>query len=295
MDRESQNIPNGKFYHLVMRISKCDRVKTLLLVVVLHILSAGIALAQYPVRIHSHNDYTRRLPFYQAYAQQAYSIEADIYTGKTEGELLVAHDRHELEKAATLDELYIEPIVSLYKLNGGRAWRGSENALQLLIDLKTPVHPTLDWLIAKLDRYPEVFDPSVNPYAVRVVISGNRPAPSDFTKYPSCIRFDGRIDVDYTPAQLERIALISENFRKYSVWDGKGAMAVPEKEKVMAVTDKAHAWGKPMRFWGAPDGVVAWNTFYRMGIDFINTDKPEACADFFIKFDNKTSSLSRVR
>lgn len=38
-----------------------------------------VAAAQPPVLIHSHNDYARRVPFYQAYAQQVSSIEADVF------------------------------------------------------------------------------------------------------------------------------------------------------------------------------------------------------------------------
>ena len=41
----------------------------------------GVAAAQPPVLIHSHNDYARRVPFYQAYAQQVASIEASCSWG----------------------------------------------------------------------------------------------------------------------------------------------------------------------------------------------------------------------
>lgn len=37
------------------------------------------AAAERPVLIHSHNDYCRRAPFWQAYAQGVYSIEADVF------------------------------------------------------------------------------------------------------------------------------------------------------------------------------------------------------------------------
>lgn len=60
-----------------------------------------------------------------------------------------------------------------------------------MIDLKTPLHPTIDRLIAKLEKHPEVFDPAVNPYAVRVVITGSRPDPSAFGEFPHFISFDG--------------------------------------------------------------------------------------------------------
>ena len=44
---------------------------------------------------------------------------------------------------------------------------------------------------------------------------------------------------------------------------------------------KSHKTGKPIRFWGSPDTVNAWETFRELGIDIINTDRPEACTLYF--------------
>jgi len=243
------------------------------------------------VLLHSHNDYRQRVPFYQAYAQQFASIEADIFATDKAKELLVAHDREELPTAPTLEESYIEPIVKLFRRNGGKAWKESDKILVLLIDLKTPVDPTLDRLIHKLQQYPEVFDPAVNPLAVRVVISGNRPKPEDFSKYPTIISFDGD-NIDYTPTQLERITMISLNLRNYTQWNGKGTMIENEYTQVIDIIGKVHNLGKPIRFWGTPDGVTAWNTFYTIGVDYINTDAPEACAAYFRDFQKKTYRIN---
>jgi alkaline phosphatase len=228
---------------------------------------------------HSHNDYEQELPFYQAYAQQAASIEADIYSTDRSDELLVAHNKEDLDEAPTLEEAYIDPIVSLFRLNKGKAWRDSDKWFVLLVDLKTPVDPTLDILIRKLQRYPEVFDPNVNPLAVRVVISGNRPPADTFKDYPYIISFDGD-RMDYTPQQLERIPMISLNFRSFSQWKGEGEIAEGELKKLNELIAQAHALDKPIRFWGSPDSPEAWSLFLQMGIDYINTDFPEACAAF---------------
>jgi hypothetical protein len=241
------------------------------------------ALLAQNVLIHSHNDYVQRMPFYQAYSQQVASIEADIYAVEKEEALLVAHTPNELTNAPTLEDAYINPLVSLFKLNGGKPWRNSDKSLILLIDLKTPVNPTLDRLMDRLKLYPEVFDPQVNPNAVRVVISGNRPNPNDYAEYPSFISFDGN-KLDYTPQQLEKISMISLNLRNYTAWNGKDTFIAADYKKVQEVINAAHALGKPIRFWGTPDGETAWETFYRMGIDYINTDKPEACTAFFRNF-----------
>ncbi|MDU1891083.1 MAG: alkaline phosphatase [Dysgonomonas sp.] len=263
-----------------------------LLLIAGFIITPAISSAQHGILIHSHNDYEQRVPFYQAYAQQVASIEADIFATDKEGELLVTHNKEDLGSALTIDETYITPLVNLFRQNNNRPWKNSDKSLTLLIDLKTPANPTLDRLIKKLKAYPNVFDPTVNPYAVRVVISGSRPAEKDYNKYPSFIFFDG-YKTDYTPEQLKRIPMISLSFRNFSSWNGKGTIVKAEFEKVMKAINDVHALGKPIRFWGTPDGVTAWNTFHNIGVDYINTDRPEACADYFSNFENKNYQIGK--
>ena len=230
------------------------------------------AAAERPMLIHSHNDYCRRAPFWQAYAQGVYSIEADVFLH--DGLLLVGHDVEDLSPDMTFESLYVEPIVTLFGRNGGRAWKDSDERLQLMVELKSATEPTLQAVTALLGRYPEVFDPAVNPEAVRIAVTGRVPAPEDFGKYPAYVRFDGNWETDYTPDQLERIALVSVNFRTYSQWNGKGSIIPAERVKLEKIIDRAHGWGKPVRFWGAPEGTTVYYTFYDMGIDYINTDRP---------------------
>jgi alkaline phosphatase len=243
------------------------------------------------VLIHSHNDYRQTAPFYQAYSQQVASLEADVFALDDPDTLLVAHDPVDLLAPLSFDQAYIKPLVALFKQNGGRAWRNSDQKPTLLIDLKTPADPTLDKVIALLNHYPEVFDPSINPYSVRVVITGNTPHAENFKNYPSFVSFDGS-HTDYTPEQLERIAMISLDFGNYSKWNGKGSMTTKELGQVVAAIEKTHALGKPVRFWGTPDGITAWNTFYSIGVDYINTDRPEACAAFFRDFHKKNYRIA---
>jgi alkaline phosphatase len=251
------------------------------------------ATAQH-IKIHAHNDYLQSVPFYLAYAQQVASIEADVYAVENPDTLLVAHQPLALLTAPSLSEAYIKPLVALFKQHGGRAWRDSEKTLTLLIELKTPTTPTLGKVIALLSRHPSVFDPAVNPYAVRVVITGHTPPPETFERYPPFVSFDGAL-TDYTPAQLERIAMVSLSFGAYSKWNGKGSMISRERDRVVEAIARVHALGKPVRFWGAPDGITAWNTFYALGVDYINTDHLEACTAFFRDFHKKNYAISEAR
>jgi alkaline phosphatase len=179
------------------------------------------AYTQYStLNAHSHNDYENTPPFWIAYNNHFGSIEADIWA--INGELFVAHYEKEILPSRTLDSLYIQPIVRIFRQNGGRAWKDNPKTFQLLIDLKTTIDPTLSLLIKKLMQYPDVFNPGMNKNAVRIVITGNRPEPAEFIKYPRFIFFDGNLDQEYSKKQLKRIALYSANFRIFSSWNGTG-------------------------------------------------------------------------
>jgi endonuclease/exonuclease/phosphatase family metal-dependent hydrolase len=256
--------------------------KQLILCGLLAVTSVSRLTAQ-DVHIHSHNDYRQTAPFYSAYAQQASSIEVDVFSLDKPDTLLVAHDATGLLKPLSFEETYIKPLVDLFTQNKGKAWPNSEKTLTLMVELKTKTEPALSKVIALLNRYPEVFDPAANPHAVRVVITGNTPRPENFGNYPSIVSFDGS-HTNYTPTQLERIALISLDFSNYSQWNGNGSLPTDEHRKVVTAIEQVHALNKPVRFWGTPDDTTAWKTFYILGVDYINTDRPEACAAFFRDF-----------
>ena len=253
----------------------------------LSLMSHEAAIAQqYPVKIHSHNDYRQTVPFYEAYSQKVYSIEADLFY--KDKEFYVSHEIDEINPEFTFDALYLNPILSLYRHNGGKAWKDSDEPMQLLIEIKSDnTDEFLKALERKLGKYPEVFNPEVNSHAVRIVITGNVPKPDAFGKYASYILFDGDLSEEYTEAQLKRVGLFSMDFGSLSKWNGKGSLVKADKQKVVDAIGKAHAQGKQIRFWGAPDGMTAWNTFQMMGVDYINTDKVEKCTAFFRDWHNK--------
>lgn len=249
------------------------------------LLPYSISAQKQNIQIHSHNDYRQRVPFYQAYSQQVSSIEADLFY--KDGQLLIGHDLEDLSPDATFEDMYVNPLVKLFKQNNGKAWKDSDNTLTLLIELKSKTSPTLDKVVELLNKYPNVFNSKTNPNAVKVVITGNVPKPADFKKYPDYIFFDGLIHEKYTTEQFARVSMISMPFFDYADWNGKGSLTVSQKEKVQGAIDQVHKKGKPIRFWAAPDGVTAWNTLHYMGVDIINTDKVELCTDYFRNFIDK--------
>jgi alkaline phosphatase len=140
-----------------------------------------------------------------------------------------------------------------------------------MIDLKSEGVSTLNAIVEHLKNYPEV----TSCKTLTLAISGNVPDTSQWKNYPSFITFDGRPNKQYSSRHLQRISFVSDNFRKYSMWDGKRRMTNADLEKITSVMALVHAQGKKLRFWGAPDIQNAWEVFLQLGINIVGTDKPE--------------------
>ncbi len=236
-------------------------------------------------KIHSHNDYLQNVPFWNAYANGLNSIEVDIFL--KDDVLYATHGESEIIQDRTIENLYLQPIQQAVSLQ-----LGNPGELQLLIDIKSEPYSTLKKLISILEKNPNI----INKQQISIVISGNRPMTKEYINYPDYIHFDYQSLEDIRNDEAwNKVALISLNFKKYSLWNGKGRLTEDDYEKVKAVIDKAHTYGKPFRFWGTPDSKTAWKAFRDLGVDFINTDLPYASSSYLKTLDqrvyhNKVSS-----
>ncbi len=224
--------------------------------------------------LHSHNDYEKPFPFWEAYNQGFGSIEADIFL--QQNKLVIAHDTIQLKLGRTLDSFYLQPLQRCIQKNNGYPYASPMQSLQLLIDLKTDSSATLDKLVEKLKLYPVI----TSSPGVKIVITGNRPAVASFNSYPSWIYFDGELNVDYPPTALSRIEMLSDNFKTYSAWNGKGVIPAKEKKILDSMVAKAQRLHKKVRFWNAPDLINSWYGFMKLGVDYINTDHIYNAASF---------------
>ena len=240
------------------------------------------ATAQYRLTInqgHSHNDYHQVNPLLNAYQVGMGSIEADVFLRN--GELYVAHDSTEIITGATLKKLYLAPLADLHEKNGNRPYLDSTWKLQLVVDIKENHQQVLPLLIKELERYKNTFNSTNNANAIRIVISGSMPLPSAFKNYPAYISFDGRPFIKYNKNQLKRIAMISDDLKNYTKWEGIGLPVKADLLKLNAVVKQAHQQQKPFRFWATHDNPDTWKLLGKLGVDWINTDQPEKLREFF--------------
>ncbi|MDF0715422.1 alkaline phosphatase [Muricauda sp. 334s03] len=229
-------------------------------------------------KVHSHNDYAQELPFWFAYSNGASSIEADVFLKN--GILYVTHAEDEIMEGHTLGKLYLD------RLNNLEA-SGELRELQLLIDFKSEAYTTLEKLEEELRTYPSL----INGDKIKFVISGNRPQPEEYQNYPDFIWFDHQNLEELDHMDLSKVALISSSYENYSVWNGYGRMTAPDLDKVKKAIAKAKASGKPFRFWATPDTKTAWARLAKLGVDYINTDKPARAKQYLDKLDENTFKL----
>lgn len=262
-------------------------IRKCLIVLVFLICKFTLAQSSQEYAIHSHNDYEQHVPFWKAISAGVSSLEADIFLVRDS--LFVAHTSKEINPDRDLETLYLKPLLQAIELKVL-----SGKSIQLLVDVKSDANATLEVLVKILEKYPSL----ISSEQVAIVVSGNRPKIEDYKNYPEYIAFDYQ-SLDSVPQQdiLDKIALISLNFKKFSDWNGKGRLTAKDYEVVTKVVQKAHDFNKPFRFWGTPDSKTAWKAFAKMGVDFINTDYPFECVQYLQKLPQReyqNSTISEV-
>ncbi|KAI4726643.1 hypothetical protein E4T49_05516 [Aureobasidium sp. EXF-10728] len=143
-----------------------------------------------PIPVHSHNDYWRRIPLYEALHYGCTGVEADVW--HIGDDLFVGHSTSSLTPNRTFRNLYVDPLIALLdKQNPTTSFGTTKNhgvfdedpnqTLVLLVDLKThgpdtfmKVEEQLEGLRAK--GYLTYFNGTHTiPGAITVVGTGNTP------------------------------------------------------------------------------------------------------------------------
>jgi glycerophosphoryl diester phosphodiesterase len=228
---------------------------------------------------HAHNDYEHKRPLADALDHGFASVEADVWL--VDGQLLVAHDRDQVQPGRTLESLYLSPLEARRRMNAGTEYPGWNGYFQLLIDVKSDAGPTWQAVDQVLREHPNLmttFTPSeTHKGAVTAVISGNRDKDAMLAQPKRYAGYDGRLsDLDSNlPASF--MPLVSDNWTNNFTWDGNGDMPAAEEQKLRDIVTRAHQHGYRVRFWATPDNPGPardrlWSKLRQVGVDQINTD-----------------------
>lgn len=228
------------------------------------------------IRFHSHNDYDRNVPFWNAYSQGMNSIEIDLVL--VDQALFVAHDVADAQLERTMERLYLEPLQQAVNMGFGYP-----DQLQFLVDLKGDAETSMALLLPLLKKYETI----IEQHKIQFVISGNKPSLRYFLNVPAYVLIDLQVQDTWQNEVniLEKIGMISYNFQSFSTWKGRGELPTKDREQLQQKIAQAKQMKRPIRFWATPDTSEAWQTLYDLQVDYINTDTPAALR---LYFENKT-------
>ena len=256
-----------------------------------------------PVPCHSHNDYLRRVPLYQALEAGCISVEADVWLQDDEWftrDLYVGHTLQDLEPLATLQKLYIDPLVGILEHQNaqfnsnisknpeqpyGVFDSSPETSLVLLLDFKTDAKET--WTIVQEQLKPlrqrgmltswNGTTKIITQRPVTVVGTGN--APFDLIVANSTYRdifFDAPLDQLNSTYSPENSYYASVSFQK-----GIGKFLFrpswSQTRHVKSQIAAASRYGLKARYWDTPSWPIArrnkiWNLLVDNGIGVLSVD-----------------------
>jgi hypothetical protein len=258
-----------------------------------------------PKAVHSHNDYWRPLPFWSALAIGAVSIEADVWLYN--GTLHVGHEQSALTDARTFDSLYIQPILSVLRLQNpnssfvtspptknGVYDTSSGQTLYLFVDVKTDGPTTWPYVVKALAPlraagYLTTFNgTAVVSGPVTVMGTGNTPLNQVQGVSPRDYFWDAQVptlNTTFSNITKEVSPIASTDFAVQfgSVPDGQ--FNSTQMALLTSQVAVAHAKGIAVRYWDQPGWPVStrnaiWRTLWDAGVDLINVDDLEGVSNF---------------
>lgn len=279
-----------------------------------------------PVPVHSHNDYTRRIPLFEALGSGCISVEADVHL--VGGDLLVGHSSRGLKTASSLRTMYLEPLqrmidrqnphrLALDSPRHGIFEQDPQQTVILLIDHKTSGPETFVELHSQLQPLRELdyltywngSEKVMRP--LTIVATGKAPFDSVMALSEAHRDIFWDAPLDALPSALDEFAVDPPRFRynlsnsHYASVQYRNAVAwrpryldpplLTPQAKDLAATqaEQAAARGLLTRYWDAPtsppnlrDSIWRWQVGARTGV--INMDDMGVVRD-------KGSGWGRVR
>ncbi|TVY90527.1 Altered inheritance of mitochondria protein-like protein [Lachnellula willkommii] len=255
-----------------------------------------------PKAIHSHNDYWRQVPLFDALALGITGVEADCHL--VNGELFVGHKATDLRNSRTFRSLYLDPLTSILTNQNAANGIASSSAINgvwdvnntqgivLMTDLKTEGFATLAAVQEQLEPLRQKGwltywnGTAIVPGPITHVGTGNTPFAAVLNSSYSnstyrSVFFDAPLDKlssNLYNASNSYYSSVSIN----KVFSGKWKIARAGLSKTQLATvksqiEKAGSLGLVSRYWDLPAWPVdtrmtVWEQLESLGVGMLNVD-----------------------
>lgn len=260
----------------------------------------------FPKAFHSHNDYWRRVPFWDALAAGAISMEADVWLYN--GTLYVGHRESTLAPLRTFDALYVQPLLQvLQRQNPASAFvrdgptrngvydYAANQTLHLVVDVKTDGHATWPYVLRALQPLRElgllttVNGTAITPGPVTVIGTGRMPLDLVQGRPQRDYFFDAPLaELDSTFSNITRdvAVLATASFPEQFGTVRYSYMNYTQQALLKQQIKTAHDKGIMTRYLSQPGWPIAtrnaiWRTLVDNGCDLLNVDALEDVVEFW--------------
>jgi hypothetical protein len=232
---------------------------------------------------HSHNDYANTGHELTAALDENFnSVEADVWL--KDDNILVGHDDTDLQPDRSLQNLYLDPLLSQVQYYDGSVYDGWDVPFILVIELKGETgtnNVTTSCTGENAKLYQRVHDTLENEYAsmlssydngvvtegaVKIVFTGHTPRDCMQANHVRHEFFDASAG-DYTKYTPQENPIVTADWTTVS--------------DITGFTNTAHEYGRQVRFYNTPQDVVTWQIELDAGVDFLNTDLKDYPDDLY--------------
>ncbi|SHN23400.1 phosphatidylinositol-specific phospholipase C/glycerophosphodiester phosphodiesterase family protein [Mucilaginibacter sp. OK098] len=233
----------------------------------------------------AHNDYFHKRPLFDALENGYTNIEADIFL--EEDNLIVAHINPFFRSDKTLEALYLKPLAEHIAKNNGQVYKGYNEPVILMIDIKTGADNTYAKLKTLLKKYSSILSSYdhgvVLKGAVTIVLSGHKPYKMIKAEENRLAFIDEdliKTSQDTTSTNVYKLS--SCKYSKILKWEGRGDLPDNERRRLCTYVVMAHRFGKKVRLWASPENSIVWEELLKCGVDLITTDKLVSLKNFLL-------------
>jgi hypothetical protein len=248
-----------------------------------------------PKTCHSHNDYWRSIPLFEALAVGCTSVEADVWL-TDDNDLLVSHSWKSTTRQRTLRSLYLDPLANIFEHRNVSAAStshretgvfdsDSDKSIVLLIDFKSDGQKIWPVLLSQLQALRDrnwltYFDgKTLHEGPLTIVGTGN--TPFELVQQNSTNRFvfyDAPLQSISEPQFNTTNSYYASSNMKAAIGNmWMGTITSKQEETLKQQIQASEAKGLKSRYWDTPAWPISvrdsvWAKLMELGVGVLNVD-----------------------